>query len=277
MKLNYCYHTHNYRCGHAVGSFNDYIEEFERLGYTSIGFSDHAFFPGISHRGMRGDFSEIDSYIKEFNEAKEQHKNLNLFLGFEVEYMDRYDSYYDELFTKYNFDYLIIGQHLSYNEKGEIVPYFGFNLKDNLEGIIRYKNDLIKAIRSGKFLYIAHPDIFMYSVTKITPEILDICEEIVKTAHECNVPLELNIGGTRYYNLKSQSEGTNPYPNYYFWQFALKYPVDVVVGLDVHNPLHIAISPLNLPEYFIQKFNLNLLTNQQLEQKIAKIKARYNR
>ena len=35
------YHSHNYRCGHAVGTLADYIEAGHSLGYTEFGLSDH--------------------------------------------------------------------------------------------------------------------------------------------------------------------------------------------------------------------------------------------
>ncbi|HAH75526.1 MAG TPA: histidinol phosphate phosphatase HisJ family protein, partial [Kandleria vitulina] len=36
------YHTHTYRCKHAIGKEEDYIKNAIKAGYTELGFSDHA-------------------------------------------------------------------------------------------------------------------------------------------------------------------------------------------------------------------------------------------
>ena len=35
------YHTHTYRCGHAVGTERDYVEAALKAGIRTLGFSDH--------------------------------------------------------------------------------------------------------------------------------------------------------------------------------------------------------------------------------------------
>ncbi len=35
------YHMHTTRCGHATGTDREYVESAIRLGYKTIGFSDH--------------------------------------------------------------------------------------------------------------------------------------------------------------------------------------------------------------------------------------------
>ena len=39
------FHTHNYRCEHAVGNVEDYVKVAIREGYTELGISDHAPMP----------------------------------------------------------------------------------------------------------------------------------------------------------------------------------------------------------------------------------------
>ena len=58
LKSNF--HTHTFRCGHAKGDIKDYTKSAISFGFKNIGFSDHAFFPGIHHEFMRGDFSLLD-------------------------------------------------------------------------------------------------------------------------------------------------------------------------------------------------------------------------
>ena len=43
MTINY--HTHTYRCGHAVGNEREYVEKAIELGFSELGFSEHAPMP----------------------------------------------------------------------------------------------------------------------------------------------------------------------------------------------------------------------------------------
>ena len=75
LKSNF--HTHTFRCGHARGDIKDYTKSAISFGFKNIGFSDHAFFPGIHHEFMRGDFSLLDDYIKAFEKTKKSPPDLS--------------------------------------------------------------------------------------------------------------------------------------------------------------------------------------------------------
>ena len=56
-KLISNYHTHTYRCGHALPNPDiDYVKKAISLGYKNLGFSDHAPFKGVYHPSMRMSF-----------------------------------------------------------------------------------------------------------------------------------------------------------------------------------------------------------------------------
>ena len=71
-KIDYCYHTHTTRCGHAYGSEEEYIQVAINNGLKVIGFTDHVFLPGISQPGMRGDYSLLDDYVNTIKGLKEK-------------------------------------------------------------------------------------------------------------------------------------------------------------------------------------------------------------
>ena len=39
--MDYNYHTHTYRCGHAIGEDEEYIKVSIQNGIKHLGFSDH--------------------------------------------------------------------------------------------------------------------------------------------------------------------------------------------------------------------------------------------
>ena len=75
-EIDYCYHTHTSRCGHAYGSDEDYVLKAIELGYKELGFSDHIMIPGIAQPGIRGDFSLLEDYIKSVLYLKEKYPLL---------------------------------------------------------------------------------------------------------------------------------------------------------------------------------------------------------
>mgnify|MGYP004576416305 CR=1 FL=1 len=41
------YHTHTFRCGHAIGNDEEYVLEAIALGLNTLGFSDHVMLPNV--------------------------------------------------------------------------------------------------------------------------------------------------------------------------------------------------------------------------------------
>ena len=69
MKTNF--HTHNYRCGHAVGNVEDYVKVAINEGYSELGISDHA--PVPSHYEDRMKMEELGEYLIEIEEAQKKY------------------------------------------------------------------------------------------------------------------------------------------------------------------------------------------------------------
>ena len=227
------FHTHTFRCGHAVGDIEDYVKEAVLLGFKDLGISDHIFLPDIKHPQMRGDYSLLEEYIDTFLKVKRKYSSLiNLYLGFESEYMSRFESYYQSLFDKYNFDYLILGQHFLYDEKGKVNRYFTDERINDIDGIRRYNiDDDIKAV----------------------------FEEIIDCSISLDIPLELNLGGLNFNSFYSVIRGTYSYPNHLFWKRVGEKKAKVVVGFDAHRPDELKVHPEWFLKRFISAHNLNIV------------------
>lgn len=263
MKVDFNMHTHTFRCGHAFGKDEDYVKAAIKAGFKTLGFSDHAFFPNIVHEHMRGNYEELDNYIGSITKLRKKYKNkIDIKLGFEIEYQENFYGFYRYLLEEKGFDYLILGQHLTYNKNGE--PNYYYKGFDDIEGIRQYKDDVIKAMETGLFLYICHPDIFMNHVTKITDEVLSVCEDICKASKKYDIPLELNLGGIRWNNKIASLDGSQPYPNHYFWEIASKYNCKCIIGIDAHDPKDLADENIDFAYTFIQKHKLNLIDDIKL-------------
>ena len=75
------YHTHTYRCGHAVGSEREYVEKAIELGFTELGFSEHAPMPFPDNLpkqnldrllAMRLKLHETEDYIESLLSLREE-------------------------------------------------------------------------------------------------------------------------------------------------------------------------------------------------------------
>ena len=110
MKQNFNYHGHTKRCGHAVGEDEEYVQAAIAAGYSIIGFSDHAPYPGQYHAQERMDVGELDDYIRSIKELQQKYQGqIDIYIGMEIE---NYQAYKKEL-KQYRdmLDYCIIGQH----------------------------------------------------------------------------------------------------------------------------------------------------------------------
>lgn len=235
MKIDYTFHSHTFRCGHATGDISDYVPLAIKNGYKIYGVSDHVFLPGVHQPNTRGDYSLLDEYIDEFKKVKEQYKNeIEMYLGFECEYCDHYHNYYLSLLKEKGFDYLICGQHMRFDENGFKSGYFGKDIP--LEwSLDTYKKDIEGAMKSGLFLYIAHPDFFFSATSEVTELHKKMTKEVIDMAIKYDAVLEINIHGfgrNHYY----WGTYTIDYPCLYFWQEVAKTNIKVVCGGDFHNP-----------------------------------------
>ncbi len=243
------YHTHTYRCGHAKNyQDEEYVKSAINNNIKILGFSDHAPFKNIIHKGMRMDFNEFDDYLTSIQNLKEKYKDkINIILGLEIEYLEGYESYYDELFSKYKLNYLILGQHLTYDNNFEPSYYFKKE-KDNHKEIERYSDDLIKGMKTKYFSYVCHPDLFLINSTYFGTFEREITYKICKAAKELNIPLEINING-----FISNRE----YPSIDFFKIAKELGNKFIFGIDAHNPIQLENIPYEGLEIFLKNTNIN--------------------
>lgn len=236
QKLDYCYHSHTTRCGHAYGTDEAYVRAAIDNGFKVIGFSDHIFFPGIEQPGMRGSFHELENYKQSVRHLKKQYQDsIQVHLGFEAEYYPRFDSYYRSLLNDHRIEYLILGQH--FRLVGNAFPIYYASVKDPTL-IHEYADSIVAAMKTGLFAYVAHPDLYMLGYGGGWDEHAQaVAHKLAEASRTYGVPLELNLGGINGRGLMHiQGEYRYPYPYEDFWRIAKLYDVETIIGLDAHAP-----------------------------------------
>lgn len=219
------FHTHTYRCTHAVGTDKEYVESAIKSGIKVLGFSDHIPYPYPKNyvSKVRMNLNQLDNYVKSITLLKEEYKNdIDIYLGFESEYFEEYWDKMKFLLSPYPIDYFILGQHYLQNEiYGE--PASAPTTEERL--LKKYVDSVILALSTNSFSYIAHPDIFYFIGDPFVyhHHMVRLCE----AAKQHNIPLELNMLGIM---------NNRNYPNKTFFAIAKEVGNEIILGRDAHDP-----------------------------------------
>ncbi len=220
------YHTHTKRCRHATGEDREYVEAAIQAGFQILGFADHC--PWIYKRkdfvsGIRMTPQEVDDYFYSLEALKKEYaKDIKIYIGFETEHCPDLLEAQDALLKGYPLDYMILGQHFLGAEYDTI--YVG--RKHPSEEILKgYVDMVVEGICSGRYLYLAHPDLVNF--TGEEELYYRYMKQLCVAAREADIPLEINILGLW--------EGRQ-YPAKRFWEIAGETGNKAVIGMDAHSP-----------------------------------------
>lgn len=246
----YNYHTHTYRCRHAIGTERDYIERAIGGGVKYMGFSEHMpfQFPDGFESTHRMPTEEMDDYFRDLSKLRDFYKDkIDIKIGFEMEfYPEHFECMLDSALSS-GAEYLLLGQHYIYNEHPDGIS--GVNQTTNAEELKEYVSCVIAGIKSGYFTYVAHPDFFYFvgDLDTYTSEMRKICV----ASREYSIPIEINFLGIR--------EGRN-YPNTAFWKVAGEEKAPVVFGFDAHRIEHAYDdTSLEKAKAIVKQYNLNYI------------------
>ncbi len=228
MQIYANYHTHTYRCGHATGEDREYVEKAIECGYKILGFSDHTPYPVPGFvSGMRMKLEETDGYFASLESLRKEYKDdIDIYFGVEAEYFPEYFDALTEFLRDYPLDYMIMGNHfVPCEHKG---TYIGGDFKDPA-ALHMYTKNVIEGLSTGRFMYLAHPDLPRYTGPNKEEELEKCYREICAAALRLNIPLEINmLGYTR--------RPASVYPNDKFFDIAKETGNDVIIGVDAHFP-----------------------------------------
>ncbi len=219
------FHTHTYRCGHACGTDREYIEEAVAGGIKVLGFSDHCpwVFDDGYVSGTRMSPAELDGYFYSLTSLKREYSSdIDIYIGFESEYIPELMEAQDKLLADYPLDYMILGEHFTQREPYS--PYTGYPSGSAAE-LERYVDLIIEGMDSGRYFYTAHPDLFNFTGSE---EVLDRqYRRLCRYFKEKGLPAEINLLGLC---------GGRHYPSGRFFDIAAETGLKAVIGCDAHSP-----------------------------------------
>ena len=216
------YHIHTARCNHATGEDRQYVEAAISMGYKVMGFADHCpwVFPGDYVSPTRMTAAQTEDYFSSLTAPRKEYaRDITIYIGFESEYIPELMEAQDRLLADYPLDYMILGQH--FIEPEPYGHYTGF--PSEYPGLIRYTDLLIEGMESGRYRYIAHPDLYNYHGEGTEEQYRRICSYLA--AHD--IPVEINLLGLT----------TNRhYPSPEFLAVAQETGCRAILGVDAHSP-----------------------------------------
>ena len=219
------YHTHTERCGHAMGSDRDFVEHAIESGIKVLGFSDHCpwVFDDEYVSGIRMTPDEVEGYFRSLTDLKREYADdIRIYIGFEAEYIPQLIEAQDRLLAEYPLDYMIMGQH--FNDPESLGVYMGAPVYDE-SILIQYTDRIIEGMESGRYRYLAHPDLirFMGDEKAYESQMTRLCTYLKSR----DIPVEINLLGM---------SGGRHYPSDRFFRIAQNVGNKAIIGCDAHLP-----------------------------------------
>ena len=246
------YHMHTWRCKHAEGTEREYVERAIEGGLKILGFSDHT--PYLFPRGFdthtRMEMGQMEDYVTTVLDLKREYrKDIEIHLGLEVEYYPEYFEKLVRFVEDYPVEYFLLGEH--FIDPGPKMIFLGYPMPKELEmdWLTRYVDLCIEGLQTGRFLYLAHPDLpnFSGDPALYEQEMRRLCKAMIRY----KIPGELNfLGIWKHRN----------YPCEAFWKIAGEEGVPVVLGTDAHRPDKVWDPESEKTALkFVEKYGLKLL------------------
>ena len=243
------YHTHTERCRHAAGSDRDFIEQAIEGGIKVLGFSDHCpwVFDGGYVSEIRMTPSEVEGYFRSLTELRSEYAgDIKIYIGFEAEYIPQLVEAQDKLLADYPLDYMIMGQH--FNDPEYEGAYMGASVYEE-SLLIQYVDRIIEGMESGRYRYLAHPDLIRYmgSSEEYEKHMTRLCTYLKSKS----IPVEINLLGMT---------GGRHYPSYRFFSIAQNVGNTAIIGCDAHLPRALCdSSAVERGRRFAEKFGLEIV------------------
>ena len=211
------------------------------------------------------DFSRISRSVFTLLKVKtalEKYKDyIDIKIGFEAEYIEEFLDDYKELLNSHKIDYLICGQHCIIKNNEQV--WYNRNYHDE-KTIVSYTDMVIKAMKSGLFKYIAHPDLFMNGYQIWDDVAIRESKRIIEASIEYNESLEINVSGLRYHKNKNRECKDdklykNLYPNDEFFKLVGEYNALGIIGVDAHKDTDFLDGVIDEALEIARKYNIKLV------------------
>lgn len=230
-------HTHHERCGHAIGTIEDYVKAGIDAGLTAIGISDHS--PYFAHEldqpqpGIAMARSDFANYVAEVLRLKDKYRDrIEVLLGVESDFYPDQIEIYRSSYASFPFDYIIGSVHQT---RGVSIfnrnRWKGKSEEEQMDEKKHYYELIRQSAHAGLFQILGHID----AMKGYYPQFANIggasveIDAVLQAVAEYDIAIEINTsGGTK--------DCGGWYPSDDILERALHFGADVTFGSDAHTP-----------------------------------------
>jgi histidinol-phosphatase (PHP family) len=227
------YHVHTPLCHHAQGWPPDYAQRAIELGLGEIGFADHNPMP-VQFDNWRMSIDDLPRYLTAVEEARSLFPQYPIRLGLECDFISGYESWIEELAGKAQWDFFIGSVHYlpgadwAVDDPQHVSRFRG---KADIAAIwASYWRTYERAIRSGLFDFVAHPDLPKKFGFRPEGDLRSYYEPAIAALAETGVSFEINTAGLR-------KDCRECYPAHDFLALAAEAGVTMLINSDSHSPV----------------------------------------
>lgn len=189
------YHTHTARCGHAVGTAEEYVRAAMSKGVAALGIADHLPLLPDPDPTISMDIGELGEYVEEVLELKKAHPSFVL-LGIEADYRPHTVADVKTLLESYPFDYVIGSVHhlgaWGIDDERQIAEYSGRDIDTVWAEYLELVGD---AAESGLFTILGHLDLAKKFGFRPTRSLTAELDRLVERVAKAGVLVEINTAG----------------------------------------------------------------------------------
>ncbi|MEF2969163.1 histidinol-phosphatase HisJ [Paenibacillus sp. M1] len=237
------YHTHHVRCGHAVGSLEEYIQRGIEIGLSQIGLSDHMPLlhvdPADYYPEMAMPMEELPRYVEEAFVLKEKYLGrIDVRVGLEGDYIEGWEEQIERIVTAYPWDYVIGSVHfLGEWDVSDFRQVHNWEGQDVFAVYERYYDAVEKAASTGFYDIMGHLDVIKRFGYRPDPareaETIALEHRALTAVQTAGVAMELNASGLS----KPVAE---MFPSRRILEAAVERGIPLTVGSDAHDPLRLS-------------------------------------
>jgi len=237
------YHTHHARCGHAIGTLEEYIQRGIEIGLSQIGVSDHMPLlhvnPQTYYPEMAMPMDELPRYVEEAFELKQKYAtSISVRVGLEADYIEGWENEIEKIINDYPWDYVIGSVHfLGEWDVSDFRQVHNWEGRDVFEVYQTYYDAVQRAAKTGFYDIMGHLDVikrFNYKPEQEREhEVAELEQLTLAAITEAGIAIELNASGL-----------TKPcvemFPSNRILKGAIELGIPLTVGSDAHDPMKLS-------------------------------------
>ncbi|WP_068784450.1 histidinol-phosphatase HisJ [Paenibacillus phocaensis] len=237
------YHTHHERCGHAVGTLEEYVRRGIEIGLSQLGVSDHMPLlhvdPAKYYPEMAMPMDELPRYVEEAFRLKEKYRGqIDVRVGLEGDYIEGWEERIEQIVKAYPWDYVIGSVHfLGEWDVSDFRQVHHWEGQDELAVYERYYEAVTKAAQTGFYDFLGHLDVIKrfghQPGAEQVEETIRLEQRALSAVKEAGIAMELNASGL-------SKPCAEMFPSERILRAAIEMGIPLTVGSDAHDPLKLS-------------------------------------